>query len=188
MSDEQLPQVPMKLQATTMNYSTLTRSLTPADGMVSSDDDKVDKRSGYFNNANNSSMAMTNNQTQASAMLNQTHYNSNAIFGGHNTSNNITNGGRAPDNASYLHPNQSSVLMNYQTAGVNQSVMTNDRSLANWADQTQVLHLRGDTQSRHNVTASYADASTTQISGMGVQGSPPGKENSNYGQTPYVHA
>ena len=94
-----------------MNYSTLTRSLTPAENITSSD--SKGKRSGYFNNANNSSMAMTNQQTQASAMLNQTHYNSNAIFGGpHNTSNNITNGGRTTqDNASYLNPNQSSMLM-----------------------------------------------------------------------------
>lgn len=68
MSDEQLPHVPMKLQATTMNYSTLSRSLTPAENIASSD--SKGKRSGYFNNANNSSMAMTNQQTQASAMLN----------------------------------------------------------------------------------------------------------------------
>ena len=70
-------------------------------------------------------------------MLNQTHYNSNAIFGGpHNTSNNITNGGRTTqDNASYLNPNQSSMLMmNYQSAGVNNSMLTNERSLGNWAD------------------------------------------------------
>ena len=55
-SDGACSEVPSKLQATTMNYTTLTRSLTPVD-------DHDGKRSGYFNNGlgNNSSMAMTNN-------------------------------------------------------------------------------------------------------------------------------
>ena len=53
-------------------------------------------------------------------MLNQTHYNSQV--------------GRHQDNASYLNPNQSSVLMNYQTAGaMNQSVMTNPNDRSMWA-------------------------------------------------------
>ena len=47
-------------------------------------------------------------------------------------------------------------MMNYQSAGVNNSMLTNERSLGNWADQTQVLQLRGDTASRHNMTAASA--------------------------------
>jgi len=54
-------------------------------------------------------------------MLNQTHYNSQ---GG------IFSGIRPQDNASYLNPNQSSVMMNYHTANaMNQSVLTNERSM-----------------------------------------------------------
>jgi len=53
-------EVPQKLRPTTMNYSTLSRSLTPAENISAASGEK-DKRSGYFNNANNSSMAMTNN-------------------------------------------------------------------------------------------------------------------------------
>ena len=97
-----------------MNYSTLSRTLTPIENITSSSN----AMSGSFkqpNNNNNSSMNFTsNNQTQASnnILLNQTHYNSTYM---------------RPQDASYLNPNQSSLLMHYQT-GVNNSVVTHDKS------------------------------------------------------------
>ena len=55
-----------------MNYSTLTRSLTPIENITSSGSYN---KSGYFQGQNSS---IWNNQTQASntPALNQTHYNS----------------------------------------------------------------------------------------------------------------
>lgn len=104
-----------KLNPVTMNYSTMSRSLTPIEQTTNSSAVK----SGYFQpNTNiNSSMNNANNQTQASnnVLLNQTHYNSQGGIGH-----------RAHD-VSYLHPNTSSAMMHYQT-GLNNSVLTNEKS------------------------------------------------------------
>ena len=52
------------------------------------------------------------------------------------------NGGRRPaHDASYLHPNGSSVLMHYQT-GLNNSVVTNDKSSAVNGQQSQTYTAR----------------------------------------------
>lgn len=163
---------PLRLQAQTVNYSTLTRSLTPLDNITTSGSNN---KSGYFhansgNQNHSSSMNFTNNQTQASAtpMLNQTHYEH----------------GRALDNnASYLNANQSSVMMNYQSGLMNHSVATHEKSLLNHT----ASHIVGGNNT-YNGAASGAANSTNQFTAYsGPAASPPGKDNNenSYG---YINA
>ena len=86
-----------------MNYSTLSRTLTPIDNITTSG--SAIKSNSYL--PNNTSM---NNQTAASntPMLNQTHYNSQGGFLGKQAQHNAAGD---HSNASYLNPNQSSLMM-----------------------------------------------------------------------------
>ena len=118
-----------------MNYSTMSRSntLTPQEqkeGEMTTLSGEFQKQSGYFQQVSSSGGLTSHNMTKDDRVpstvgpLNATHYNSGIM----NASNTTMSRPQGEHSSYLLNPNQSSVLMNYQSAAgagfLNQSAVT----------------------------------------------------------------